>query len=97
MLPISPRRVGFDLRLEWEGWARRGQRVCPTSGAVPWPRCQKTGGTLERDDLSLNRHPALASCFEHDLFRKPLDTFRDHALARGDTSFRLPYRTTPCE
>src|SRR5262249_38680736 len=35
---------------------------------------------LERDDLSLNRHPTLASCFEHDLFRKPLHTFRDHAL-----------------
>jgi hypothetical protein len=29
----------------------------------------------------LNRPPALASCFEHDLFRKPLHTFRDHALA----------------
>src|SRR5262245_47425404 len=43
---------------------------------------------LERDDSSLNRHPALASCVKHDLFRKPLNTpdqvrgrlFRDHAL-----------------
>jgi len=43
------------------------------------------------DDVSPNRHPALASCLsmiprvepEGMLFRKPVHTFRDHALGRG--------------
>ena len=30
-----------------------------------------------RNEIRLNRH----FCFEHDLFRKPVSTFRDHALA----------------
>jgi hypothetical protein len=34
---------------------------------------------LERDDFSSNRHPALSRFLEHDLFRKPVPTFRDHA------------------
>ena len=38
---------------------------------------------LERDDFSSNHHPALSSCFARDLFRKPVPTFRDHALALG--------------
>src|SRR3954464_9835098 len=37
--------------------------------------------TLERDDVSSSRHPALPLLFAHDLFRKPVATFRDHALA----------------
>ena len=39
-------------------------------------------GRLERDDLSSNRHSALPLCFAHDLFRKPVSTFRDRALSR---------------
>src|SRR5262245_10335559 len=35
---------------------------------------------LERDDCSSNRHPALACFVAHDLIRKPVSTFRDHAL-----------------
>jgi hypothetical protein len=35
---------------------------------------------LKRDEISLNRHRALAFLIEHDLFGKPLHTFRDHAL-----------------
>jgi hypothetical protein len=35
---------------------------------------------LERDDFSLSHHPALTFCFARDLFRKPVPTFRDHAL-----------------
>src|SRR5713226_8525934 len=35
---------------------------------------------LERDDFPSNRHPARL-LLEHDLFRKPASTFRDHALA----------------
>jgi hypothetical protein len=41
---------------------------------------------LERDDFSLRHHPALSFRFARDLFRKPVPTFRDHALrsdARG--------------
>src|SRR5262245_38111408 len=34
---------------------------------------------LERDDFSLNRHSALASCLSIIFFRKPLHTFRDDA------------------
>ncbi len=45
---------------------------------------------LERDDFSSNRHPALALLLEHDLFRKPVPTFRDHALK--DASGKMPSR-----
>ena len=37
--------------------------------------------SLEQDDLSLNHHPALISCLSMIFFRKPVATFRDHALA----------------
>src|SRR3954449_1109169 len=37
--------------------------------------------TLERDDFSLHRHPALAFCLSM-VFSEPLRTFRDHASAR---------------
>jgi hypothetical protein len=40
-----------------------------------------SGDPLERDDFSSNRHPALASCLSMIFSRKPLHTFRDHALA----------------
>src|SRR5262249_50979021 len=36
---------------------------------------------LERDDFSSNRHPALTSSWSMIFFRKPVPTFRDHALA----------------
>src|SRR5262249_24156500 len=36
---------------------------------------------LKRDDFSSNRPHALAHCWSNDLFRKPVSTFRDHALA----------------
>src|SRR5262245_29482389 len=36
---------------------------------------------LKRDDFSSNRHPALAPFLSMIFFRKPLHTFRDHALA----------------
>src|SRR5262249_55507507 len=34
----------------------------------------------ERDDFSSNRHLTPSFLVEHDLFRKPVSTFRDHAL-----------------
>jgi hypothetical protein len=37
---------------------------------------------LEQDDFSLNHHPAPTSCLSMIFFRKPVPTFRDHALAR---------------
>src|SRR5262249_60645389 len=43
-------------------------------------------GPVERDDFSSNRHPALPLCWEHDLFRKPAPTFRDHALMLSRTA-----------
>ena len=35
---------------------------------------------LERDDFSSSRHRALAYCWSMIFFRKPVSTFRDHAL-----------------
>ena len=37
---------------------------------------------LEPYRFRLNRNRALTLCFERDLIRKPVSTFRDHALAR---------------
>src|ERR1700720_2781077 len=36
---------------------------------------------LERDDFSSNRHPALGYCLSMTFVRKPVPTFRDHALS----------------
>src|ERR1700722_1431350 len=38
-------------------------------------------GFLERDDFSSNRHRALAYCWSMIFSRKPVPTFRDHAVA----------------
>jgi iron uptake system EfeUOB component EfeO/EfeM len=40
---------------------------------------------LEQDDLSLNHHPAPTSCLSMIFFRKPVPTFRDHALLLAST------------
>src|SRR6516165_3578443 len=37
--------------------------------------------TLERDDFSSNRHPALPLCLSMSFFAKPVPTFAGHALA----------------
>jgi len=39
------------------------------------------GRRLEWDDFSSNHHPALTFCLSMNFFRKPVPTFRDHALA----------------
>jgi hypothetical protein len=57
-------------------------QVPETLGGANWqPARTDFGDILERDDFSLNRHPALIFLLEHGLFRKPVTTFRDHALA----------------
>src|SRR5262249_10473440 len=38
------------------------------------------GSRLERDDFSSNHQPALPLCLSMISFRKPVSTFRDHAL-----------------
>src|SRR5262249_13614321 len=40
--------------------------------------------SLVRDDFSLNHHPALALCLSMIFFRKPVPTFRDHALRKRE-------------
>jgi len=45
--------------------------------------------SLERDDFSSNRHPALTSSWSMIFFRKPVPTFRDHALKRDDNVIPL--------
>src|SRR5262245_54014463 len=41
----------------------------------------RTTSRLERDEFGLKSSSRSSFSFEHDLFRKPLHTFRDHALA----------------
>jgi hypothetical protein len=43
----------------------------------------------------LNRYPALAFLVEHDLFRKPVSTFRDHAQSSGVIPPRAMRRGAP--
>src|SRR5262249_36723554 len=43
-----------------------------------------------RSWLSRSRAPVL--CFEHDLFRKPVPTFRDHALVLREQAKRLRWQ-----
>src|SRR5580658_3166363 len=38
-----------------------------------------TGMLLRKVEVSIDVSPGLAFLFEHDLFRKPVTTFRDHA------------------
>jgi hypothetical protein len=40
-------------------------------------------GGLKHDLFSVNHCAPLTFLFEHDLFRKPVPTFRDHALAEA--------------
>src|SRR6516165_822727 len=73
--------------------ARAALRALPVSfSAMIGPRSflRRNGGFplaamqgLERDDFSSNHHPALALCWSMILFRKPVATFRDHALRRS--------------
>jgi hypothetical protein len=53
------------------------------------PRGVELGWALERDGFSSYRHLAPGYWWEHDLFRKPLHTFRDHALV--ETSRNLSH------
>src|SRR5262249_41721643 len=45
------------------------------------------GDRLERDDFSSNRHPALAFWWSMIFFRKPVPTFRDHALVSARSTY----------
>src|SRR6516165_10169721 len=46
-----------------------------------WQRVFRTlSGNLQRDDFSSNRHLALSYWWSMIFFRKPVSTFRDHAL-----------------
>src|SRR3974390_3111434 len=52
---------------------------------------------LKRDDFSSNRHPALAYCWSLIFFRKPVSTFRDHALGhRAAASGSYPRHALGC-
>src|SRR5258708_4120475 len=44
-------------------------------------------GWLKRNGVRLNRPFRFSLLFEHDLFRKPVSTFRDHALKRNGARF----------
>src|SRR6516225_12383341 len=72
-------------------------RPSPRSGNVNWRmRCLEK---LERDNFSSNHHPALALCLSMISFRKPVPTFRDHALMPLDLLIgqdRLPQGFSCC-
>src|ERR1700730_7270784 len=61
-------------------------RTCP--GSLRWV------DRLERDDFSSNHRPALALCLSMIFFRKPVPTFRDHALG-PPTKNRTVQRARP--
>jgi hypothetical protein len=69
---------------------RSQQRHCVVArAAAPGPGAGSEADRLpmlERDDFSSNRHPLV----EHDLFRKPVSTFRDHALREVEGNRRPP-------
>src|SRR5438045_3962254 len=64
----------------WRAQGRRDSRFGPLQPGCASGETADTEENLEQDDFSSNRHPALAYLVEHDLFRKPVSTFRDHAL-----------------
>ncbi len=53
--------------------------------AVPIRTRPAAARALKQDDFFFELSSRLSSLFEHDLFRKPLHTFRDHALVRRST------------
>src|SRR5262249_51376058 len=77
--------AGRDCVLRYR---RGGGGPAGARGRVDLPRRGESRGggrdgarQLERDDFSSNRHPALTSSWRMIFFRKPVSTFRDHALA----------------
>src|SRR5947209_10866017 len=46
-----------------------------------WRGCCRSVPLLMSGSLTMLRRAQGSSLFEHDLFRKPVPTFRDHALA----------------
>jgi uncharacterized protein (TIRG00374 family) len=58
----------------------RSGRLRSTTGRRFHRRRPETIGFLERDDFSSSYHRALTFCLARDLLRKPVPTFRDHAL-----------------
>src|SRR5262249_12565009 len=82
--PLDPVGIGARIgpgqgRCEAARWNPAGlqQRSGPAETGSRFCR----GAPLERDDFSSNRHPALAFWWSMIFFRKPVPTFRDHALA----------------
>ena len=59
--------------------ARRGARGARRRGGAAGREAAARGG-LEHDPTSLDHARRLFFCLEHDLVRKPVSTFRDHAL-----------------
>jgi hypothetical protein len=61
------------------------QRSCSSTQAATrniMPACSRASiADLEQDDFSSSHHPALPLCWSMIFFRKPVPTFRDHALA----------------
>ncbi len=51
-------------------------------------------GTLERDDFIFELSSRSSFLLEHDLFRKPVSTFRDHALPKRRRNATCPRQRT---
>src|SRR5262249_41909623 len=80
--PRPPPRPALRLsRLLGEGLEEDGlQGPLPAAGAAERRRLDARG-RLKRDAFSSNRHPALDYCWSMMFFRKPVPTFRHHALS----------------
>jgi hypothetical protein len=78
-------------RRDWDSGNRRTCIPLRQSFYLAAPNSPRIAPRLERDDLlfeSLSRSTLL---LEHDLFRKPASTFRDHALEVGLTRSHRPF------
>ena len=69
--PMTPEAFADFIRSERPKW----REVVKASGV-------RSIDDLDRDDFSSNRTSRTSLLLEHDLFRKPVPTFRDHALLR---------------
>jgi hypothetical protein len=90
-LPLSATRQGGRQYKGNEQAEHRHGR--PSEGAGDSMSNFARHANLERDDFSSSHHPALGSCFARDPFRKPVPTFRDHALGDGGV---VSYRSRSC-
>src|SRR5262249_11280885 len=84
-MPLAFRRTKRFIK-QTQMWWPVFSNARALAGLLRWARFRRS----ERDDFCLNRHPALAFWWSMIFFRKPVPTFRDHALATFEHPGPLP-------